>query len=205
MSANPFLSKSTLEYELPPFALITEDHYLEAFYAGTTEQLLEIDSILANDEVNFANTIEALERSGATLNRVMSVFYNKSSSDTNDRIDAIEAEVAPKLAAHSDAIRLNPKLFARISYLRDHVSDLNEEQAWLVERYFRDFSHAGAELSESSRNRVKEINEELSSLQTQFGKKLLADTNDLALVVENESELEGLSSNQIAACKAAAV
>jgi peptidyl-dipeptidase Dcp len=204
MSANPFLSKSTLEYELPPFALITEDHYLEAFYAGTSEQLREIDSILANEEVNFANTIEALERSGATLNRVMSVFYNKSSSDTNDRIDAIEAEIAPKLAAHSDAIRLNPQLFSRISYLRDHVSNLNEEQAWLVERYFRDFSHAGAELSESSRNRVKEINEALSSLQTQFGKKLLADTNDLAVVVENESELEGLSSNQIAACKAAA-
>jgi peptidyl-dipeptidase Dcp len=204
MSANPFLSKSTLEYELPPFALITEDHYLEAFYAGTSEQLREIDSILANEEVNFANTIEALERSGATLNRVMSVFYNKSSSDTNDRIDAIEAEIAPKLAAHSDAIRLNPQLFSRISYLRDHASNLNEEQAWLVERYFRDFSHAGAELSESSRNRVKEINEALSSLQTQFGKKLLADTNDLAVVVENESELEGLSSNQIAACKAAA-
>ena len=204
MSSNPFLTKSTLEYELPPFSLITEDHYLEAFYAGMNEQLLEIDAILAEPNVTFENTIEAMERSGAILNRVLNVFYNKSSSDTNDRIDAIEAEIAPKLAAHSDAIRLNPQLFSRIKTLRDNSSDLNEEQAWLVERYFRDFSHAGAELSEGSRNRVKEINEELSSLQTQFGKKLLADTNDLAVVVDDVADLEGLTPNQIASCKAAA-
>ena len=204
MSSNPFLTKSTLEYELPPFSLITEDHYLEAFYAGMNEQLLEIDAILAEPNVSFENTIEAMERSGAILNRVLNVFYNKSSSDTNDRIDAIEAEIAPKLAAHSDAIRLNPHLFSRIKTLRSKTSDFNEEQAWLVERYFRDFSHAGAELSEGSRNRVKEINEELSSLQTQFGKKLLADTNDLAVVVDNVTDLDGLTPNQIAACKAAA-
>ena len=171
MSTNPFLSKSTLEYELPPFALITEDHYLEAFYSGTQAQIREVDAILANIEVSFENTIEALERSGAILNRVLMVFYNKSSSDTNDRIDAIEAEIAPKLAAHSDAIRLNPQLFARIKNLRENASNLNEEQAWLVERYFRDFAHAGAELSEAGRDRVKQINEELSSLQTQFSKK----------------------------------
>jgi peptidyl-dipeptidase Dcp len=204
MSSNPFLTKSTLEYELPPFSLITEDHYLEAFYAGMNEQLLEIDAILAEPNVSFENTIEAMERSGAILNRVLNVFYNKSSSDTNDRIDAIEAEIAPKLAAHSDAIRLNPQLFSRIKTLRSKTSDFNEEQAWLVERYFRDFSHAGAELSEGSRNRVKEINEELSSLQTQFGKRLLADTNDLAVVVDNVADLDGLTPNQIAACKAAA-
>ncbi len=204
MSANPFLAKSTLEYELPPFALITEDHYLDAFYAGMSEQLKEIDTILANVDVTFENTIESLERSGATLTRVLNVFYNKSSSDTNDRIDAIEAEIAPKLAAHSDAIRLNPELFARIKTLRDQSSLLSEEQSWLVERYFRDFAHAGAELSEASRNRVKEINEELSSLQTQFSKRVLADTNDLAVIVDDVSELDGLTANQIAACKAAA-
>jgi peptidyl-dipeptidase Dcp len=204
MSTNPFFTKSTLEYELPPFELINETHYLEAFYAGVKEQLLEIDTILASPEVSFENTIEAMERSGAILSRVLNVFYNKSSSDTNDQIDAIEAEIAPKLAAHSDAIRLNPQLFARVKNLRENSTDLNEEQAWLVERYFRDFAYAGAELSEASRNRVKQINEELSSLQTQFSKKLLADTNDLAFVVENEKDLDGLTPNQIAACKAAA-
>ena len=153
-----------LEYELPHFALIAEEHYLEAFYAGMKEQLREIDAILANSEVSFENTVEAMERSGEILTRVLSVFYNKSSSDTNDGIDSIEAEIAPKLAAHSDAIRLNPQLFSRIKNLREHASNLNEEQAWLVKRYFRDFAHAGAELSESSRNRVKEINEELQAL-----------------------------------------
>ena len=204
MSANPFVSKSTLAYELPPFELIKEEHYLEAFYQGMQEQLREIDQILANTEVSFENTIEAMERSGAILNRVLNVFYNKSSSDTNDVIDSIEAEIAPKLAAHSDEIRLNPKLFSRIKLLRDQATQLNEEQAWLVERYFRDFVHSGAELSESNRNRVKQINEELSFLQTQFSKRLLSDTNDLAVVVENQRDLDGLTPNQIAACKAAA-
>ena len=204
MNANPFASKSTLEYELPPFELIKEEHYLEAFYKGMTEQLQEIDAILANSEVSFENTIEAMERSGAVLNRVLAVFYNKSASDTNEAIDSIEAEIAPKLAAHSDAIRLNPNLFLRIKHLRDHASQLNEEEAWIVERYFRDFVHAGAELDESNRNRVKQINEELSLLQTQFSKKLLADTNDLAVVVDDVNELDGLTPNQIAACKAAA-
>ena len=132
MSINPFLSKSTLAYELPPFALIQEDHYLDAFYQGMKDQLQEIDAILANPEASFENTIETMERSGAILTRVLSVFYNKSSSDTDDGIDAIEAEIAPKLAAHSDAIRLNPQLFARIKKLREHASELNEEQAWLV-------------------------------------------------------------------------
>jgi len=203
MSANPFFTKSTLPYELPPFALIQEDHYLEAFYKGMKDQLQEVDVILANSEVSFENTIAAMEQSGAILSRVLSVFYNKSSSDTNEGIDAIEAEIAPKLAAHSDAIRLNPQLFARIKYLHEHAAELSEEQAWLVERYYRDFAHAGAELSEENRNQVKQINEELSSLQTQFSKKLLADTNDLAVVVDHESELDGLTPNQIASCKAA--
>jgi len=204
MSTNPFLTKSNHEYELPPFELINETHYLEAFHAGMKEQLHEIDAILASTEVSFENTIEAMERSGAILSRVLNVFYNKTSSDTNDQIAAIEAEIAPKLAAHSDAIRLNPQLFTRIKILRENVSGLNSEQAWLVERYFQDFARAGAELSEGNRDRVKEINEELSTLQTQFSKKLLADTNDLAVVVESEIELDGLTPNQIAACKAAA-
>jgi peptidyl-dipeptidase Dcp len=204
MSTNPFLTKSNQEYELPPFELINETHYLEAFYAGMKEQLHEIDAILASTEVSFENTIEAMERSGAILSRVLNVFYNKTSSDTNDQIAAIEAEIAPKLAAHSDAIRLNPQLFTRIKFLRENASELDSEQAWLVERYFQDFAHAGAELSEGNRDRVKQINEELSTLQTQFSKKLLADTNDLAVVIEREIELDGLTSNQIAACKAAA-
>ena len=204
MSQNPFLTRSTLPYEIPPFSQITEDHYLEAFYAGTEEQISEVKAILANPEITFENTIVALEKSGQTLDRMLNVFYNKSSSDTNDRIDEIKAEIAPKLAAHADAIRLNPALFARIKKLVDLKPDLDSESDWLLQRYYKDFLQAGAALDESAREKVKKINEELSSLETQFGKNLLSDTNDLAVFVDDISELDGLSENQIAACKAAA-
>jgi peptidyl-dipeptidase Dcp len=201
---NPFLTRSKLEYEIPPFADISEDHYLEAFYAGTAEQLREIAEILQYSEITFENTVVALEKSGQTLNRMLNVFYNKSSSDTNDRIDEIEAEIAPKLAAHVDAIRLNPKLFARIKYLIEQRPNLDAESDWLLQRYHKDFIQAGAALDEGAREKVKKINEELSLLETQFSKNLLADTNDLAVLVDDASELEGLSENQKAACKAAA-
>lgn len=204
MSKNPFLQRSTLDYEIPPFAQISEDHYLEGFYAGTSEQVAEIDAIISTPEITFDNTIVALERSGQTLGRVLNVFYNKSSSDTNDRIDEIEAEIAPKLAAHSDSIRLNPNLFSRIQGLVDSNPELAPEEAWLLQRYYKDFLQAGAALSKEARERVKAINEELSSLETLFGKNLLSDTNDLAVFVDDVVELEGLSENQIAACKAAA-
>lgn len=204
MTNNPFLAKSELPYQLPPFAEINEEHYLPAFYAGTKEQMAEIAEIIAQNEITFENTIVALEKSGQILSRVLNVFYNKSSSDTNDRIDEIEAEIAPKLASHSDSIRLNPELFDRIKKLVDANPKLDPESAWLLNRYYRDFLQAGADLDESSRERVKEINEELSALETVFAKNLLADTNELAVFVDDVADLEGLSENQIAACKAAA-
>jgi peptidyl-dipeptidase Dcp len=168
------------------------------------EQSQEIANITSQSEITFENTIVALERSGQILTRVSNVFYNKSSSDTNEAIDAIEAEIAPKLAAHSDSIKLNPDLFQRISVLMDSIDTLSPEDAWILRRYYEDFVHAGAKLTAEKRERVKAINEELSSLQTSFAKNLLADTNDLAVFVDDVQLLEGLSANQIAACKAAA-
>ena len=203
-SANPFLRPSQLEYELPPFNVINDSHYLPAFYAGMEEQSQEIANITSQSEITFENTIVALERSGQILTRVANVFYNKSSSDTNEAIDAIEAEIAPKLAAHSDSIKLNPDLFQRISVLIGSIDTLSPEDAWILRRYYEDFVHAGAKLTAEKRERVKAINEELSSLQTSFAKNLLADTNDLAVFVDDVQLLEGLSTNQIAACKAAA-
>ena len=204
MSQNPFLAKSNLEYELPPFAEISEDHYLPAFYTGMEEQLAEVEKITSQAEVTFENTLVALEASGGILSRVAAVFYNKSSSDTNEAIDKIEAEIAPKLAAHSDKIKLNQKLFARITHLVDSGLDLNSEDSWLLKRYHRDFLHAGAGLSDSQREEIKKINEELSTLQTEFSKRVLSETNDLAVFVDEVKELDGLSENQIKACKAAA-
>jgi peptidyl-dipeptidase Dcp len=203
---NPFALRSTLEYEMPDFSRINDESYLPAFHAGCVEQLQEVDEILKQDEVTFENTIVAMERSGQMLMRVLVVFYNKSSSDTTDRLDEIEEELAPKLSAHTDAIRLNQKLFGRIKELyskRDSLG-LNNEDAWLLERYYMDFTHAGAHLTDAQREELKGLNEELSKLETQFGKNLLTDTNDLGVVVDDVAELDGLSENEIAACAAAA-
>jgi peptidyl-dipeptidase Dcp len=206
-NANPFAQRSTLEYELPPFAQIKEEHYLPAFYEGCAEQLVEVQAILdTQGAATFENTIVALEKSGQYLMRMLLVFYNKSSSDTNDALDAIEEEIAPKLAAHQDSINLNPALFKRVKDLYDARESLglNSEDAWLLERYFKDLIHAGAHLTDAQRSRLKELNEELSSLETLFSKNVLADTNDLAVLVGSVEELDGLSENQIAAAAAAA-
>ncbi len=205
--ANPFAQRSVLDYELPPFALIKEEHYLPAFYEGCTQQLAEVQAILDTPgAATFENTIVALEKSGQMLMRTLLVFFNKSSSDTNDAMDKIEEEMAPKLAAHQDAINLNPALYARIKSLYDNRESigLNTEDAWLLERYYKDLIHAGAHLSESQRDRLKELNEELSKLETQFSKNVLADTNDLAVLVDTIDELDGLSENEIASAAAAA-
>lgn len=203
---NPFAVRSDLAYELPPFDLIEEDHYLPAFYEGCSEQLLEVTAILESGSPTFENTIVALERSGKYLERMLFVFYNKSSSDTTARLDEIEAEIAPKLAAHSDAIRLNPELFERIRHLHE-ASDslgLDAESAWLLERFYRDFVHAGANLGASEREQLMAFNEQLSKLETKFSQNLLNDTNNLAVVVEDVAELDGLTSGQIAAAASAA-
>ena len=206
-NVNPFAHRSALEYELPPFAEIKMEHYLPAFYEGCTQQLAEVQEILKTPgETTFENTIVALEKSGQMLKRTMLVFYNKSSSDTNDSLDAMEEEMAPKFAAHQDAINLNPILFTRIKNLfeaRDSI-DLNSEDAWLLERYYKDLIHAGAHLTQTQRDRLKELNEELSKLETQFGKNVLTDTNDLAVLVEIIEELAGLSENEIASAAIAA-
>ena len=206
-NANPFAQRSALDFELPPFALIKEEHYLPAFYEGCTQQLAEVQAILDTPgAATFENTIVALEKSGQMLMRTLLVFFNKSSSDTNDAMDKIEEEMAPKLAAHQDAINLNPALYARIKSLYDNRESigLNTEDAWLLERYYKDLIHAGAHLSESERDRLKELNEELSKLETQFSKNVLADTNDLAVLVDTIEELDGLSENEIESAAAAA-
>jgi len=203
---NPFYLPSTLAYELPDFANIKQEHYLEAFYEGTKSQLSEVEEIIASGEPTFENTIVALEKSGRILTRMLLVFYNKSSSDTNDALDAIEEEIAPKLSAHQDAITLNPALFFRIKTLHEKrdLLALNTEDSWLLEKYYRDFVYAGAHLTAEQRAELTKLNERLSFLETQFSKNLLSDTNDSALVVETKEELAGLSDGEIQAAADAA-
>ena len=208
LDVNPFATPSTLEFELPPFAQIREEHYLPAFYEGCKNQLAQVQAILETPgAATFENTIVALEKSGQELKRMLLVFYNKSSSDTTDGLDAIEEEMAPKLSAHQDAINLNPSLFNRIKELFDNRESLglNSEDAWLLERYYKDLIFAGAHLSDKLRDRLKELNEELSKLEVQFSKNILKDTNDLAVIVEDIKELEGLTEDEIAAASAAAI
>lgn len=204
--ANPFARPSTLEYELPPFALIKDEHYLPAFYAGMAEQLQEVETILASGTPTFENTIVALEKSGRLLNRVSLVFFNKSSSDTSPALDAIEEEIAPKLSAHTDAITLNPDLFARISELYENrsTSELVQEDLWLLERIYRDFDFAGAALTQSQREELTAINERISVLNATFERQVLADTNESAIIIDDLAELDGLTANEIATAKAAA-
>ena len=206
MAKNIFFERSVLEYELPDFTHLEESHYLEAFYEGTKTQLREVEAISASGEPTFENTIVALEKSGQILSRMLMVFYNKSSSDTNDRLDAIEEEIAPKLSAHQDAITLNPALFARIKILHEkkQLLNLSTEDAWLLDKYYRDFIYAGAHLTQEQRDELTKINERLSFLETQFSKNLLADTNDSALIVDSVGELAGLSEGEIQAASDAA-
>lgn len=203
---NPFATRSNLPYELPPFAEIRDEHYLPAFYEGCARQLAEVRAIIEQPEVTFENTIVSMELSGSLLMRMLLVFFNKSSSDTSPELDAIEAEIAPKLAAHTDAIRLNAALWGRIKdlYERKEFLALDDESAYLLERYYRDFIHAGAHLTEEQRETLKGYNERLSVLETEYGQKVLADANDLAVTFDDVTELDGLSDAALATAAAAA-
>ncbi|NEN06558.1 M3 family metallopeptidase [Diaminobutyricibacter tongyongensis] len=206
-SSNPFFAPSTLPYQLPPFAEIRDEHYGPAFERGFEEHLAEIRSITAEEDApTFENTIIPLEKGGQLLQRVAEVFYNKSSSDSNDVTNALEEEIAPLFAAHDDAIRLDPALYARIKAIHDQLDslDLDAESRYLVQRYFTEFTLAGAGLSDQDKDALKDYNQRLSTLTTRFEKNLLADTNDLAVVVDDVAELDGLSEGEISAAAEAA-
>ncbi len=198
---NPFARPSELPYGLPPFDLIREEHYLPAFDAGMAEQLAEVDAITDSaDRPTFENTVVALERSGRLLDRVSTVLFNLVGSTSTDRLRAIEATVAPQLAAHFDAIHLRAALFDRIEDLYERRAELGlgAEQDRLLERYRSDFVRAGARLSEDDQARLRQLNEELSSLSTDFSARLLAETNACAVHVLDSAELAGLSADAIA-------
>ena len=206
-SVNPFFAPSRLPYQLPPFALIEDAHYRPAFARGLAEQLAEIALIVADPAPpTFANTLVPLELSGQTLSRVAAVFFNRSSSDASEFTTELEEELAPVLAAHADSIALDPALYARIAAVHaDPVTaDLDAESVYLVERYLAEFTLAGAGLGDADTLVLRDLNMTLSTLTTQFDANLLADTNDLALVIDDRAELDGLSAGEISAAAEAA-
>ncbi len=204
---NPFFEPSTLPYGMPPFADISDEHYRPAFEKGMADQLEEIGAITGRRDLpTFENTMIPLERSGQLLERVANVFYNKSSADSTEFTNELEEEIAPLLAAHSDAIKLDAQLYWRISSIHEQLDrlDLDAESRYLVERCYIEFTVAGAGLDEAEKAKLRDFNQRLSTLTTRFEKNLLADTNDLAVVIDDVSELEGLEPGEISAAAEAA-
>jgi peptidyl-dipeptidase Dcp len=201
-AANPFFTESTLPFHAPPFDKIKDADYQPAIEAGMKSQLAEIAKIANNPEPpTFANTLEAMERSGALLTRVTKVFFNLTTANTNDTLQKIKAVEAPKLAEHSDNIFLNPKLFARVKALygqRDSLK-LDPESHYLVERYYKTFVRSGALLPEADQETLRGLNQEEAKLTTKFEDDVLAETNSGALVIDNKADLDGLSDADIAA------
>ena len=199
---NPFLAPSALPYQLPPFDRISDEHYRPAFEQGMDEQREEVEAIATDPRPpTFDNTLVALERSGALLRRVQTAFDLLASSHTNPTIQQVEQELAPKLAAHRDAIYLDARLYERVRSLYEarQTLDPNPEQRWLLERYHTEFLRAGTQLSEPDQDRLRGLNQELSTLQAEFRSRLLADTNDLAVAVDDPAQLAGLAEDAIGA------
>ena len=207
-SANPFFAESSLPFALPPFDQIDDAHYRPAFERGMADQRVEIEAIANTaDTPTFENTGVHMERAGRLLTRVANVFFGLTSADTNDVLDAIEAEIAPTLSAHNDQILLNDTLFTRVKTLYDERDglDLDAEARRLVGEYYTDFVRAGAQVSAAEKERLKAINAELATLGTAFSQNVLGEVNAAAVSVDTQEELAGLSKNEIAAAAEAAV
>ena len=206
-ASNPFARASTLPFGYPAFDKIKNEDYAPAFEEGMRQNAIEIEAIANNKAApTFDNTIVAMEKSGQLLSRVSSVFGNLSGANTNDTFKALERELSPKRSAHGDAIRLNPKLYARIKSLYDRrdTLKLDAESKYLLERYHTDFVRAGAKLSAADKEKLKTINGTIATLQTTFTQNVLKETNASALVVDTREELAGMTDAAIDAAAAAA-
>ena len=206
-STNPLFVKSPLQFQTPQFDLIKDEHFVPAFEQGMKEQLAEIDAIVNNTEVpSFENTIVAMEKSGELLTRASRIFYNLNGTDSNEARRAIQTEMAPKFAAHGDNINLNKALFERVEAVynqRDALS-LTAEEKRLVEVLYKGFVRSGAKLNEDQKTRIREINKELSTIGTQFSQNIMALIKNNVVIVEDKSQLAGLSGAQIASLATAA-
>ncbi|MFF5626946.1 M3 family metallopeptidase [Microbacterium sp. NPDC012755] len=206
-ASNPLLQPSSLPYGLPDYARIRPEHYLPAFRAAFAEQLGEVARItMVRSMPTFENTIEALERSGELLDRVAHAFYTVSSADATPEIQAVDEQLAPLMAAHTDAITLDGALYWRVRLVHEQRDslDLDAEQGYLLERRFREMTHAGAALDDEAKAHLTLLNQQLSTLSNTFERNLLNDTNDLAVVFDSASELDGLSAGELSAAARAA-
>lgn len=202
---NVLLKPSTLDYQAPDFDKIETANYEPAFELGMEEHTAEIDAIAGNEApATFENTILAMEKSGELLTRVATIFFNLSSIISDKEIQRIEAEMSPRLTAHSDSIHLNSKLFERVKTVYENKDSLNKEDKRLTEKTYEQFVRAGANLTEEQKAKVRGINEQITKLQTQFSQNILASFKNDTIIVTDESELAGLSDSDKASLKSAA-
>jgi peptidyl-dipeptidase Dcp len=192
---NPFFETYSTPYQVPPFHLIKNEHFKPALLEGIKQQESEINAILSNKEKpTFENTILAMENSGKLLAKVSTVFYNLNSANTNEEIQAIAKEIAPKLSAHNDNINLNEVLFQRVKTVWDEQKNLKltQEQTKILENLYKNFVRSGANLSEKFKIRLREINSEMAVATLKYGQNILAETNAYELVISNKNDLVGL-------------
>lgn len=204
---NPLLTASPLLLQYPPFDKLRDEHFAPALDQGMAEQLAEVQAIAQNPAApSFDNTILALERSGRLLGRTSTLLFNLIGADVNPVREQLQADYAPRLAAHRDAILLQPQLFARVEavYQRRDQAAPNAEGRRLIERYHHEMVRAGATLNDEQKARMKAINAELATLDAQFTKAVLAEVNDSAVLVDRADELAGLTPAQITAAADAA-
>lgn len=203
LAGNPFMTKSKLQYEAPEFDKIRDEHFEPAFEYGLKQHLSEINKIANNPAApTFENTLVALEKSGEVLKRAQIVFFNLTGSNTNPTLQALEEKYSPIFAAHSDKIYLNENLYKRILAIKP--TGLDSESQRLLEYYKQNFEIAGANLSPAQKEQLKTLNQELATLATQFSNKLLEARKQGGVFFDNAKQLDGLSSDEIAAAAAAA-
>jgi peptidyl-dipeptidase Dcp len=206
-TVNPLLQPSALPFLAPPFDKIKDSDFRPAILEGMKRHLAEIDSIANSTEApTFENTIVAMEKSGKDLSRASSIFYNLTGSATNDSLQAIKEALAPKLAAHGDAITLNGTLFQRIKAVYDNRAAMAMEpvDARLLERYYQRFVRAGALLDDAGKEQMKKLNEEEANLTTKFEDNILKDRSASAIIVDDVKQLDGMPQEAIDAAAAAA-
>lgn len=204
---NPFFETYTTPYQVPPFHLIKNEHFKPAILEGIKKQEAEIKAIVSNKEKpTFENTILAMENSGKLLSKVSTVFYNLNSANTNEEIQAIAKELAPRLSAHNDNINLNPELFQRVKTVWDNQANLNlnKEQSKILENLYKNFVRSGANLSEENKKRLREINAEMAVATLKYGQNILAETNAYELVISDKKDLVGLPNELIEAASSEA-
>jgi len=192
---NPLLQPFNTPYKTAPFSKVKNEHFKPAFQEAIVNAKTEIDQIADNpDKPTFENTIEALDFSGYTLERISSIFFNLNSAETNDEIQKIAQDVSPWLSEFSNDIRLNEKLFKRVKTVYDNRGDLDlsTEQKTLLDKKYKGFSRNGANLNETDKNKLREIDKKLSKLSLQFGENVLASTNAYELFITDEKKLKGL-------------